>query len=57
MVWKWRLHTGGEVEAMRVQWNGSGSEEEIVEHAGQRRVYTIGISPVARGEQYKQAET
>jgi len=55
-VWKWRLHTGGEVEAMRVRWNGSGSEEEIVERAGRRRVYTIGTSPAAHGERYKQAE-
>ena len=49
MVWKWELHTGSEVEAMRMQWNGSGSEEEIVERAGQR-VYTIGASLVASGE-------
>jgi len=49
-VWKWRLHTGGEVEAMQVWWNGSGSKEEIVECAGRRRVYTIGISPVVHGE-------
>jgi len=50
VVWKWRLHTGGEVEAMRVQWYGSGSKEEIVERTGRRRIHTIGISPVARGE-------
>ena len=50
VVWKWRLHTGGEVEAMQVQWNRSGSKEEIVECAGQRQVYTIGISPVVRRE-------
>ena len=56
-MWKWRLHTGSEVEAIRVRWNRSGSEEEIVERAGRRRVYTIGISLVARGERYKQAET
>jgi len=40
---------GSEVEAMRTWWNGSGSEEELVECAGQR-VYTIGASPVASGE-------
>ena len=50
MVWKWRLHTGSEVEAMQVQWYRSGSEEELVEHTGQRWVYTIGISLVACGE-------
>jgi len=48
-MWKWKLHTGGEVEAMRMWWNGSGSEEEIVEHVGQR-VYTIGASLVVSGE-------
>ena len=42
---KWNLHRGGDVEAMRTQWYGSGSEEELVEHAGWRQVYTIGISP------------
>jgi len=42
---KWNLHGGGEVEAMRTQWYRSGSEEELVERAGWRRVYTIGISP------------
>ena len=36
VMWKWKLHTGSEVEAMRTQWNRSGSEEEIVECAGQR---------------------
>jgi len=49
VVWKWELHTGSEVEAMRTRWNGSGSEEEIVERAG-RRAYTIGASLVASGE-------
>jgi len=44
---KWNLHRGGEVEAMRTRWYGSGSEEELVERAGRRRVYTIGISPAA----------
>ena len=48
-MWKWKLHTGSEVEAMRTQWNGSGSEEEIVERAG-RRAYTIGASLVVSGE-------
>jgi len=46
---KWNLHRGGEVEAMRTRWYGSGSEEELVERAGRRRVYTIGISPAACG--------
>ena len=46
---KWNLHRGGEVEAMRTRWYGGGSEEELVEHAGRRRVYTIGISPAACG--------
>jgi len=46
---KWNLHRGGEVEAMRTRWYGSGSEEELVECAGRRRVYTIGISPAACG--------
>jgi len=46
---KWNLHRGGEVEAIRTQWYGSGSEEELVEHARWRRVYTIGISPAACG--------
>jgi len=46
---KWNLHRGGEVEAMRTRWYGSGSEEELVECAEQRRVYTIGISPAACG--------
>jgi len=46
---KWNLHRGGEVEAMRTRWHGSGSEEELVERTGQRRVYTIGISPAAGG--------
>jgi len=32
-----------------MRWNGSGSEEEIAEHAG-RRVYTIGASQVASGD-------
>jgi len=48
VVWKWELHTGSEVEAMRTRWNGGGSEEEIVERAG-RRVYTIGTSLAASG--------
>jgi len=26
---KWNLHRGGEVEAMRTRWYGSGSEEEL----------------------------
>jgi len=46
---EWNLHRGGEVEAMRTRWYGGGSEEELVEHAGQRWVYTIGISPAACG--------
>jgi len=46
---KWNLHRGGEVEAMRTRWYRGGSEEELVECAGQRRVYTIGISPAACG--------
>jgi len=46
---KWDLHRGGEVEAMRTQWYGSGSEEELVERAGWRRVYNIGISPAVCG--------
>jgi len=49
MVWRWKLHTGSEVEAMQTRWNGGGSEEEMVEHAGQR-AYTIGASLVASGE-------
>jgi len=48
-VWKWKLHTGSEVEAMRTRWYGGGSEEELVECAGRRRVYTIGISPAVCG--------
>jgi len=40
---------GGEVEAMRMQWNGSGSKEEIVECTGWR-VYTIGASQVVSGD-------
>ena len=48
-MWKWKLHTGSEVEAMRMRWNRSGSKEEIVEHVG-RRAYTIGASLVASGE-------
>ena len=48
-MWKWKLHTGSEVEAMRTRWYGGGSEEELVERAGQRWVYTIGISPAACG--------
>jgi len=44
---EWNLHRGGEVEAMRTRWYGGGSEEELVERAGRRRVYTIGISPAA----------
>jgi len=40
-----------------MQWSGSGSEEGIVEHTGQRQVYTIGINPVACGKRYKQVET
>jgi len=46
---EWNLHRGGEVEAMRTRWYGGGSEEELVERAGRRRVYTIGISPAACG--------
>jgi len=46
---EWNLHRGGEVEAMRTRWYGGGSEEELVECAGRRRVYTIGISPAACG--------
>jgi len=49
VVWRWKLHTGNEVEAMRMRWNGGGSEEGIVERAG-RRAYTIGASLVASGE-------
>jgi len=49
VVWKWKLHTGSEVEAMRMRWNGSGSKEEIVEHMGWR-AYTIGASLVASRE-------
>jgi len=41
---------GSEVEAMRTQWYGSGSEEGIVEHTGWRWVYTIGVSLVACGK-------
>jgi len=44
---KWNLHRGSEVEAMQMQWYRSGSKEELVECAGQRWVYTIGISPAA----------
>ena len=29
MVWRWKLHTGSEVEAMQTRWNGGGSEEEL----------------------------
>jgi len=47
---KWNLHRGSDVEAMRMRWYGSGSEEELVERAGRRRVYTIGASLVASGE-------
>jgi len=47
---KWNLHRGDEVEAMRTWWYGSGSEEELVECAGWRRVYTIGISPAVCGK-------
>ena len=47
---KWDLHRGGDVEAMRTRWNGGGSEEELVERAGRRRVYTIRVSLVASGE-------
>jgi len=47
---KWDLHRGGDVEAMQTRWNGGGSEEELVERAGQRRVYTIGASLVVSGE-------
>jgi len=50
VVWKWELHTGNAVEAMRVQWYGGGSKVALVERAKWRRVYTIGISPVACGE-------
>ena len=50
VVWKWKLHMGSEVEAMRTQWYGSGGEEGIVECAGQRRVYTIRASLVVSGE-------
>ena len=39
MVWKWELHTGSEVEAMRMWWNGSGSEEEIVERVGREGLH------------------
>jgi len=46
---KWNLHRGGEVEAMQTWWYGGGSEEGLVEHAGWRWVYTIGISPAACG--------
>jgi len=46
---EWNLHRGGEVEAMRMRWYGGGREEELVERAGRRRVYTIGISPAACG--------
>jgi len=46
---KWNLHRGGEVEAMRPWWYGSGSKEELVERAGRRWVHTIGISPAACG--------
>jgi hypothetical protein len=49
VVWKWELHTGNEVEAMQVQWYGSGIEAALVEHAGQRQVY-IRASLVACGE-------
>jgi len=45
----WNLHRDGEVEAMRTQWYGSGSEEELVERAGWGWVYTIGISPAVCG--------
>jgi len=49
VVWRWKLHMGNEVEAMRMRWNRGGSEEGIVERAG-RRAYTIGASLVASGE-------
>jgi len=37
VVWRWKLHTGSEVEAMRTRWNGGGSEEEL---SGARRAGT-----------------
>jgi len=55
VVWKWKLHMGSEVEAMRMRWNRSGSEEEIAEHVGQR-VYTIRASLVVSREQHKCGE-
>ena len=48
-MWRWKLHMGGEVEAMQMQWNRSGSKEEIVECVGQR-VYTIRASQVVSGD-------
>ena len=53
VVWKWELHMGSEVEAMWTQWYRSGSEEELVEHVGQRQVYTIRASLVVCREWYK----
>jgi len=41
---------GSEVEAMRMQWYGSGGKGELVERTGWRRVYTIGASLVVCGE-------
>jgi len=43
VVWKWKLHTGSEVEAMRTRWYGSGGEEGIAERVGRRRVYCDGF--------------
>jgi len=47
---KWNLHRGGDVGAMRTRWYRGGSEEGLVEHAGRRRVHTIGVSLVVSGE-------
>ena len=50
MVWKWELHMGDEVEAMRVWWYGRWSEAGLVECAEWKQAYTIGASLVASGE-------
>ena len=48
-MWRWKLHTGSEVEAIRMQWNRGGSKEGIAEHVGWR-AFTIGASLAASGE-------
>ena len=47
---KWNLHRGGDVEAMRTQWYGGGSKEELGgAHRAEAGLYYWGESSSEQG--------